>query len=36
VIGFLNICRNVTAKPLRLENGCGLIDRPPVDEGEGV
>jgi hypothetical protein len=35
-MGFLNICRNVTAKPLKLSNGCGLIGRSPADEGEGV
>src|SRR3954451_23994589 len=32
VIGFLKICLNVTAKPLRLSNGCGLMRRLPSDE----
>src|SRR4051812_18483685 len=33
VIGFLNSCRNVTAKPLTLSIGCGLISDPDHEEG---
>src|SRR5207302_1101905 len=33
VIGFLNNCRNVTAKPLTLSSGCGLISDPDDQQG---
>src|SRR5438874_832347 len=32
VIGFLNNCLKVTAKPLTLSSGCGLIGMPFADE----
>src|SRR5438132_3907481 len=32
VIGFLNSCRNVTAKPLTLSIGCGLMSYPHHQE----